>query len=112
MKPQTLSLLPPFTEAVVTVTVFVLIALFGIPAFEKLYAEMGFAIENGFTRLFFRIGPLNLILVAFTLGIGASLGRLRADCRWVSRLSALLILILGVLIAWGMIAPSLSWPTS
>jgi hypothetical protein len=110
MKPHTVSFLPPFTEAVVTVTVFALIALFGIPTFENLYAETGFAAENDLTRLFFRIGPLDLILVACTLGIGASLGRLRPEFRWVSRVSALLILILGLSIAWAMIAPSLSLP--
>jgi hypothetical protein len=110
MKPSTLSFLPPFTEAVVTVAVFTMIALIGIPTFEKAYSETGFGIDNGFVRLFYRIGPLNLITVACILGIGASLGRLRPEFRWVSRGSAVLILILGVSIAWAMIAPSLSLP--
>jgi hypothetical protein len=110
MKPRTLPFLPPFTEAVLTVVVFTLIALVGIPRFEELYAEMGFGVENELSRLFFRLGPLDLILVACALGIGASLGRLKPGFCWVSRVSALLILILGVSIAWAMIAPSLSLP--
>ena len=111
MKPHTLPFLPPFTEAVVTVVVFAMIALFVIPTFEKVYSDTGFGIDNGFVRLFYRIGPLDLITLACILGIGASLGRLRPEFRWLSRGSAVLILILGVSIAWAMIAPSLSLPS-
>jgi len=96
--------LPPFTEAVVSVGVLSVIALYAIPNLEAAYSATEQALPT-ITQLILGSSPLGLIAVSIALGLGSSIGRLKEDYRWISWTCALLILLVGVTLVVGLMAP-------
>ena len=106
MKTNQESTFPPFTEAVLIVAGYSCIALYAIPKLQAVYEDTA-QVLPALTRAIFWLSPLGLIGIAFVLGIAASLGRLRSDCRWMSRWTAMLLWVYGAVIVLALVAPTI-----
>jgi hypothetical protein len=106
MKPHNTGQLPVFTEAAVIFIVFSVLAVWAVPRFGQVYAANN-EILPLLTLLIFRFSPKGLMAIALLLGIGASLGRLRSDWRWISRLSFWLSVVFGAMLVLGLAAPAI-----
>jgi type II secretory pathway component PulF len=96
--------LPTFTDAVVITAVFSCIGWMVVPKLEAVYVSSAQALP-ALTRLVLMLSPGGLIAISFVLGVMASLGRSKRELRWISWVSALLVLMLGATVALGLWLP-------
>jgi hypothetical protein len=100
--------IPAVLGGIITAMFFCLLALYAVPRFEAIFADMleGASLPVA-TRLMLGYGQLFLVLAGLLLGLGLAVGGAVRELRWLRWVCVLGTLLVAILVVVSLILPLL-----